>query len=251
MTTTEAGDGSGNEDSLHSEQAEDAAAVAATARGPTGMHVEQLVPGLWRWTGRPNQGKHDVACTYYETADGVCLIDPFVPPEAREVFLDALARDVDRLGGPVHVLLTTFRHARSARELVERYGACLWAPSRARAAVERRTGPVDRLFRPGDGLPGGLQALASGRGAEVVFWLPAARTLVVGDVMLGQDGGGLRLCPESWLPTGWTHARLRHALRPLLGLPVERVLVSHGEPIRGGGSSALRELLREPGPAGR
>jgi glyoxylase-like metal-dependent hydrolase (beta-lactamase superfamily II) len=219
--------------------------------GHAGMDVEQLVPGLWRWTGQPGGWGDDVGSTYYETVDGVCLIDPLVPPAAPEVFLEALDRDVDRLGGRVHVLLTVFWHARSARELVERYGACLWAPSRARAAAERRTGPVDMAFRPGDGLPGDLQALAAGRGGEVVFWLPAARTLVVGDVMLGQGEGGLRLCPESWLATGWTHARLRRALRPLLGLPVERVLVSHGEPVRDGGALALRMLLDEPVPAGR
>jgi hypothetical protein len=36
---------------------------------------------------------------------------------------------------------------------------------------------------------------------------------------------------------------LREALRPLLDLPVEMVLVSHGEPVLGGGREALAKSL--------
>jgi glyoxylase-like metal-dependent hydrolase (beta-lactamase superfamily II) len=76
-----------------------------------------------------------------------------------------------------------------------------------------------------------VQALASGRSTEVVYWIPEHGAVVPGDVLLGDGSGGLRLCPRSWLPAGVDHARLRTALRPLLELPVERVLVSHGEPV--------------------
>ena len=36
---------------------------------------------------------------------------------------------------------------------------------------------------------------------------------------------------------------LRELLRPLLELPIERVLVSHGEPVLSGGRDALAEAL--------
>ncbi|MGZ4230250.1 MAG: hypothetical protein ACXVVQ_02340 [Solirubrobacteraceae bacterium] len=39
---------------------------------------------------------------------------------------------------------------------------------------------------------------------------------------------------------------LRSLLEPLLKLPIERVLVSHGEPILSGGDEALRRCLRAP-----
>ncbi len=207
------------------------------------MEVEELVPGLWRWTGRHEEWKQQVGCVYYESADGVCLIDPLVPPEETDRFLQALDRDVARIGGPVHVLVTVVWHARSARELVERYDARVWAPSRVRAAVARRAGVVAHPFRPGDRLPGDMQALATARGGEVLYWLPGPRALVAGDAILGAGGGGLRLCPESWLPTGVGHAALRQALRPVLDLPVERVLVSHGEPVRADGARTLRAIL--------
>jgi hypothetical protein len=52
----------------------------------------------------------------------------------------------------------------------------------------------------------------------------------------------LRLCPERWLGKG-THEQLRRTLRPLLDLPVESVLVSHGVPVLSGGKHALAAAL--------
>ena len=41
-----------------------------------------------------------------------------------------------------------------------------------------------------------------------------------------------------------THADLRESLAPLLDLPVERVLVSHGEPVLADGKRQLERVLR-------
>ena len=209
------------------------------------MEVRELAPGLWRWTGWHEEWKQDVGCVYYEQGGEVCLVDPLVPPEDSDRFWAALDRDVGRAGGPVHVLITVFWHARSARDVVARYGARLWTPSRAKAAVERRAGVVTDPFRVGASLPAGIEAFASGRGTEVVYWLPRERVLVAGDVILGDTGGGggVRLCPESWLPSGTGHRELRGALGPLLELGVEMIVVSHGEPVVERGVEALRVLL--------
>ncbi len=209
------------------------------------MQVEEIDAGLWRWTGRHPEWRQEVACLYLETGDGVCLIDPLVPPEDEERFLAALDRDVERAGGAVHILLTVYWHGRSARRLAERYRGRLWAHAPARAPVERRVGPPSDLFRAGDPLPGGIEAFAV-RGSEVAYWLPGKRALVFGDAVLGAGGGQLRLCPASWRPRGGGHAQVRECLRPLLELPVERVLVSHGEPTLDAGHAALRQLVGGP-----
>jgi glyoxylase-like metal-dependent hydrolase (beta-lactamase superfamily II) len=211
------------------------------------VDVLDVAPGLWRWTGYHEEWKEDVGCLYLEAPDAIVLIDPLVPPEAAGRFLEALDRDVERTGLPVHVLVTIFWHSRSAGELARRYGGGLWAPTRGRAAIARRTGDVTETFRPGDVLPGGIEAYPSGRGTEVVFWLPRHRAIVAGDVLLGDLEGGLRLCPESWLPRGVRHDAVRAALQPLLELPVERVLVSHGVPILTGGREALRGAVLPTG----
>jgi hypothetical protein len=137
--------------------------------------------------------------------------------------------------------------------MVERYGARVWAHARGQGAIGRRAGPVSDPFRVGDRLPGGVRAFATARAAEVVYWIPEHGALVPGDVLLGEGAkgggtrsagpGGLRLCPESWLPEGKGHGALAGSLHPLLDLPVERILVSHGEPVLDRAREALAIAL--------
>lgn len=208
------------------------------------MDVLEIAPGLWRWTGFHEEWKQVVGSVYCETEDGVVLVDPLVPPEDTERFWRALDKDVARLKAPVHVLVTVFWHTRSSASMVERYEARVWAPSRVRAAVARRAGVVTDPFKPGDSLPGGIEALRTVRGGEVVYWIPQHAALVPGDCLLGDGAGGARMCPESWLPPGRGHRELAESLRPALELPVERILVSHGDPVLREGATALAKALQ-------
>ena len=70
-----------------------------------------------------------------------------------------------------------------------------------------------------------MRALPTARSLEVLYWLGEHRALVPGDVILGaREGPGLRLCPESWLPGKGEAPDLAASLRPVLELPVVRVL---------------------------
>jgi len=51
------------------------------------------------------------------------------------------------------------------------------------------------------------------------------------------------MCPESWLPEKTGHPELANSLRPLLDLPVRRILVSHGEPVLTNGIRKLAAAL--------
>jgi glyoxylase-like metal-dependent hydrolase (beta-lactamase superfamily II) len=197
--------------------------------------MDAVAPGLHRLVAYHEEWKKDVGSLALEAGDELVLIDPLVADWAP---LDALAE-----GRAVHVLVSVFWHARSSREVVERYGARLWSTGAARRRIANRAGAPTDQFEPGEALLGGIQALDAGRHAEVVFWLPERQALAVGDVLLGTP---FRLCPQSWLPKGDTHEDLKATLRPLLDLPVERVLVSHGEPVLTGGKAALAELLAQP-----
>jgi glyoxylase-like metal-dependent hydrolase (beta-lactamase superfamily II) len=217
------------------------------------VDVQEVAPGLWRWTAYHEEWEENVGSVYYETPAGVVVIDPLVPEDETERFWSALDRDVERAGGTVHVLVTVFWHTRGAAQLIERYGARVWCPTRGRRAIERRAGTVTDTFSPGDELPGGLVGQPTARASEVVYWIPQHRALVPGDVLLGENAkgggtrsagqGGLRMCPESWLPEGKTHAQLAESLRPLLDLPVERILVSHGTPVLTDARTALASAL--------
>jgi glyoxylase-like metal-dependent hydrolase (beta-lactamase superfamily II) len=143
------------------------------------------------------------------------------------------------------VLVTVYWHARASAEVGARR---VWAPSRSVRPLRNRAIPVTDPFRAGGELPGGIRALQTPRVSEVTYWLPDHGAVIAGDVLLGAGAKPnptrdvLRLCPERWLGAG-THDDLRVALRPLLALPVERVLVSHGEPVLTGGGRALAAVL--------
>jgi glyoxylase-like metal-dependent hydrolase (beta-lactamase superfamily II) len=194
--------------------------------------MDQLAPGLRRWTAWHDEWEQDVGSLAVETSDGLVLIDPIDPPP--------------ELRRPAHVLITVFWHGRTTAGLE---AARVWAPTRSARPLENRGITVTDRFRTGDELPGGIQAFQTPRVSEVVLWLPEQRAVAVGDVLLGAGAKPratsepLRLCPESWLGKA-THDELRASLRPLIDLPVERVLVSHGEPVLRDAKSALAAVLQ-------
>ncbi|MSO95644.1 MAG: MBL fold metallo-hydrolase [Thermoleophilia bacterium] len=196
------------------------------------MKVERITDGLWRWTApHPdwNEGDdwpRDVGCVYWEGAEATVLVDPLVPEDVsdRDRFHAALDRDVERMGLPVAILQTCRWHGRSVRELAARYQATVHATA------------------DDAGLPAGVRGIAAPSADEVVWWLEGARAVVPGDTLLGDDVGGVTVCPASWLDAG-DQAELATQLAPLLALPCERILVSHGRPVLVDGGSALRRAL--------
>jgi hypothetical protein len=193
--------------------------------------VTEVAPGLRRWTALHEEWREEVASVAVETDDGLVLIDPIDPP-----------RGVRR---PDHILLTVFWHSRSAGGLD---APRIWASKRGARRLRNRGVEVTDTIENGAALPGDLAAFATARESEFVFWLPRQKAVVVGDVLLGAGAkpratsDSLRLCPERWLGKS-SHDELRRSLRPLLELPVERVLVSHGEPVLGAAKRALRDVL--------
>ncbi|MEO5575908.1 MAG: hypothetical protein ABIR67_06265 [Gaiellaceae bacterium] len=189
--------------------------------------MQEIAPGLRRWTSWHDHWEEDVGSVAVDTSDGLVLIDPLDPPA--------------ELGQPAHVLVTVYWHARATADVKAR----AWAPSRSLRPLANRG--VEAVDAAAD-LPGGILSFPTARAAEAVYWLPDQRAVVVGDVLLGAGAkpratdDPLRLCPERWLGKQ-THADLRESLRPLLDLPVEHVVVSHGAPVVGGGARELGRVL--------
>ena len=67
-----------------------------------------------------------------------------------------------------------------------------------------------------------------------------------GDRLIGGERGGAQLCPESWLShVQVDRAGLARLMRPLIELPVERLLLSHGEPVLHDGRAELAHAIRD------
>lgn len=196
------------------------------------MLGEELRPGLWRWTAFHCEWEQEVGCVALRRGRGAVLIDPLQTGTEKH-WLRALPR-------PLDVLITVYWHARSASLLAESAGARVWVPNGGAAAVRRRAVVTD-TFAAGDPLPAGVVAYPTVRRSEVVYWLPEPRALVTGDILIA-DESGLRICPASWM-THWSVTARAASLRPLLELPIELVLPSHGPPILTGGHEALAQAL--------
>jgi hypothetical protein len=176
--------------------------------------VEELREGLWWWTGThpewtPEQGGPDgwsaeVSSYAFDCGDTFVLVDPISPPSV----VDELAA-----GRRVAVALTCEWHRRSTDEVVERLGSSVGALP---ACIEVKAAVDD----------------------DRVLWIPAFGALVFGDTLIGEPAE-LRI-PDAWLDEGETREERLKQLRPLLELPIEHALPTHGRP---GGREDLERAL--------
>jgi len=177
----------------------------------------------------------------YAIDDGglLLLFDPLAPP--REIVELAAGRETA-------IVLTCPWHERDARSLVERFGWPLFAPppdsqedlmrKYGVTAEEAAGGSPDLAWLPagdrggahmyaaGDRLHVGVEAFPGWEHNDVVLWIENRRAVVVGDALV-DFGQGLEMSPSEKLITP---EQVAERLRPLLALPVEQVLATHGGP---------------------
>jgi glyoxylase-like metal-dependent hydrolase (beta-lactamase superfamily II) len=159
----------------------------------------------------------------YETDEAVALIDPFLPADG----------SFDPHGKPVQVVLTQPAHYRGTSDVVERYGASVWVPPRA--VWRRRPNPATTTE-----LPPGVDAIElDGEPQQVVFLIRDHVTLVTGDVLSG-TGGRLHVFIDEAEP-----GPLLASLNALGDLPIERVIIPHGDPIPSDGAACIRAAVAE------
>jgi hypothetical protein len=185
------------------------------------VEVRGLARGLWIWRAEHPGWKPDadwqpvVTSTYVESGGERLVLDPLAPPsDAVEVW----KRLDDRPPTVAVVLLPD--HVRDVDLFVRRYGARPFGPMFFFPDDVPRTKLEPIRFD--DKLPGGLVALYDGRGRlETPLWLPEQRVIVFGDA-LTERSGELRVWDSP------SHEkRVLPALRALLELPFEKVIISH------------------------
>jgi hypothetical protein len=189
------------------------------------VELRDVADGLWLWR-QPHPDwregadwEPEVTSVAVESRGEALLLDPLAPPPgARAVWerLEALR--------PRTAVVLKPDHVRDIDLFVRWYGVRAFGPH----LFWRDDVPRSELesVHPGDELPGGLQVLYDGRGAmETPLYLPEQRALVFADALTA-PGGELRV----WF-TPWHEERTLPALRDLLSLPFQHVVVSHGEPV--------------------
>jgi hypothetical protein len=147
------------------------------------------------------------------------------------------------------IVLTQPWHERDTRLLVERLGAAVYTPPPDTAddlvrkfgiTSEQAAGGSPDLawlrsgdpgeihwYAAGNRLPFGIEAFLGREHNDLQLWIEARRAVILGDTLV-DFGRGFRV--NEWLKGGVTHDEIRERLRPLLDLPIEIVLPTHGEP---------------------
>jgi glyoxylase-like metal-dependent hydrolase (beta-lactamase superfamily II) len=200
--------------------------------------IHDIAAGVWAWS-RPHPSwtpESDfggpVTSTCVSAGGEVVVLDPLAPePDDGE----AWAR-LDAAPPTVAVVLKP-DHLRDVDLFVRRYGARAFGPWLFCPGDIPRTALT--AIEPGSSIPGGLEALYDGRGrAETPIWIAEHRTLVFADALTAPRGELLVWdCPA-------LEERALPALRALLELPFERVIVSHGEPVHD--RAAYEQALTRP-----
>jgi glyoxylase-like metal-dependent hydrolase (beta-lactamase superfamily II) len=205
--------------------------------------VRELRPGVWHWEAphpdwEPSEPWHQVygqwlspgdvspQVSSYAIDDGdrLLLFDPLAVPSAIE----------ERAAGrETAIVLTSPWHERESRSLVQRLSAPVFVPppdegSPDVAWLQAGDTVEGHLFSAGDRLPVGVEAFPGKEPNDVVLWIENRRAVIAGDTLV-DFGQGLEI-PLVWLGEGVTHEQIAEGLRPLLALPVEHVLATHGGP---------------------
>jgi hypothetical protein len=209
--------------------------------------VRELRPGLWHWEApHPDW---EAGAKWPEQVSSYAIDD-----ETRLILFDPIAPPAGLLGlagnRQTTVVLTAPWHERATRGLVEQLAAPVWAPPPDSAqdlvdkfgitAEQAGDGSPDlrwlvsgeageaHPYLPGDGLPPGVDQAFTGREHnDLVLWVGSHQAVVSGDTLV-DFGEGVSM--NEWLRAGVTPAEVRGRLEPLLALPVEHVLLTHGGP---------------------
>lgn len=195
--------------------------------------MQEIATGLWWWTAshpdwtpddlEGGRGWERVVSSYALVADdSLVLFDPLIDDWG------LLDRQVEQHGPPA-ILITILWHARSSQQILERHdGASVWAHDPASEWIAERT-RVTNTFLPGDGLPGGVEAISMRRIEEIAYLLPSHNAVVVGDTIL-RHGERAALCPPTWVRSSETFDAAEEAVRGLVARGPDRLLLTHGGP---------------------
>ena len=209
--------------------------------------MRELAAGLWHWTAphpqwRSSEPWHqDVSSYAIDDGERLLLFDPLgVPSKIEERVAD---RDTA-------IVLTAPWHERDARSLVERLAVPVYTPLPDSAeylmqqfgitAEQAGEGSPDvawllregigeaHPYSAGERLTVGVEAFPGQKPNDMVLWADSHRTVIAGDTLV-DFGRGLHINPR-WLGPDVTREQVVEGLRPLLDLPVEHVLATHGGP---------------------
>lgn len=202
--------------------------------------MREILPGIHHWTAFHEGIRQPVSSHYVAPARS--LIDPMVPEEGLR-WLDEIAP------APEQILLSNRHHFRHSQRFVDALG-CPVRCSRP-GLHEFEGGAQVEAFDFGDELAPGITALEVGVICpdETAFHIALGEgALLFADGLIRPAEAPLCFVPDFLMgddPEGVKRG-LRESFRRLLDRDFDHLLFAHGEPLVGGGMTALREFAAGP-----
>jgi len=162
------------------------------------------------------------------------LVDP--PP------MNASDMAMTQRGGALdYIILTNRDHEREAANFRKTFNCQVMAPE---LDAKEMTLSVDKTFKDGELLPGGIWVVQLSHqkspGESALFLQQGQGVLIVGDGIMGDPPGSLRLLPsEKYIDI----VQARDSLRRLLKYTFDSLLVGDGTSLLTGAKPALEQLL--------
>lgn len=192
------------------------------------------MPGIWQWSWFSDEKQLDFNGLLLTVGEHQILIDP--PAMSGE------ASATVRRHAPIdYILITNRDHLREASTYQREFGCQLYLPEADAALMEMK---ATKTYKDGELLPGGIWAVHlkdQKSPGESAFFIDRGRgILIVGDALIGQPPGAVRLLP----PEKYADVeKAKEGLCRLLKYNFDSLLVGDGVSILTGAKQHVAHLL--------
>ena len=196
--------------------------------------MKQILPGIWQWSWFSDEKQLDFNGLLLMVGEHKILVDP--PPMSDE------ARAMVRRHAPIdYILITNRDHLREASTYQLEFGCHLYLPDADAAFMETK---ATKTYMDGELLPGGIWAVhlkdQKSPGESALFIDRGRGILIVGDALIGQPPGAVRLLSsEKYVDL----EKAKEGLRRLLKYNFDSLLVGDGVSILAGAKQHVARLL--------
>lgn len=196
--------------------------------------MKTILPNISEWSWFSEEKQLNFNGHLLAVGEHRILVDP--PP------MNASDRAITQRGGALdYIILTNRDHEREAANFRKIFTCQVMAPE---LDAKEMTLPIDKTFKDGELLPGGIWVVQLSHqkspGESALFLQQGQGVLIVGDGIIGDPPGSLRLLPsEKYIDI----VQARDSLRRLLKYTFDSLLVGDGTSLLTGAKPALEQLL--------
>jgi glyoxylase-like metal-dependent hydrolase (beta-lactamase superfamily II) len=199
--------------------------------------MKQILPNIWQWSWFSDEKQLNFNGLLLTIGEHTILVDPpLMTPEARTIV---------RRHEPIdYIVLTNRDHLREAPAYQAEWHCQLYVPELDAAQME--VNPT-KTYKDGELLPGGIWVIQlmdqKSPGESALFIERGRGVLIVGDALIGQPSGSLRLLPPEKYEDP---AKAKEGLRRLLKYHFDSLLVGDGVSILAEAKPQVEGLLAVP-----